>query len=60
MKFIGKSRANLLVLLVALAATLAVRHFVYTPDCNLLIVSVTFLVLYTVVWLAALLCLKLR
>lgn len=60
MKFIEKTRANLWVLLLAIGLTLAVRHFVYTPDCNLLVVGVTFIMLYTLVWLAGALLLRLR
>lgn len=44
----------------ALAATLLIRHFVYTPDANLLVVGFTFVLLYLAIWGTTALALALR
>lgn len=51
MRYFGKTKANLLAFVTAIAITLCVRYFVFTPDSNLLIVSVTFILAYTAIFL---------
>lgn len=51
MKYFGRSNKNLRALAVAGAVTVGVREFVFTPDCNLLIVSVVFVLAYTLMFL---------
>lgn len=53
MRYFGKTKANLLAFVAAVIITLGVRYFVFTPDSNLLIVSVTFILVYTAIVLCA-------
>lgn len=51
MRYIGKTKANLIAGIAAVAVTLCIRHLIYTSDSNLLIVSATFIFVYTVIFL---------
>lgn len=46
MKFFALDKTNLLIAMIAVCLTLLIRLSVYTDDCNLLIVSATFLLIY--------------
>ena len=51
MRYFGRTNKNILALVVAVAVTLGIRFFVFTPDSNLLIVSVVFILAYTLIFL---------
>lgn len=51
MRCFGRTSKNLRALAVAAAVTAGVRYFVFTPDSNLLIVSVVFILAYTLMFL---------
>ena len=51
MRYIGKTKANLIAGIAAVAVTLCLRRLIDTPDSNLLIVSATFIFVYTVIFL---------
>ena len=51
MRYIANTKANLIAGIAAVAVTLCLRNVIYTPDSNLLIVSATFIFVYTVIFL---------
>lgn len=60
MRYFGKTKANLITFVAALIITLGVRYFVFTPDSNLLIVSVTFILAYTTIFLCTTILCRLK
>lgn len=44
-----KRKANIVVAIISIATTMIIRHFVYTPDCNLLITAATFATIYAII-----------
>lgn len=50
MKYCGFNKTNILAIAAAAIFTILLRHFVFTPDSNLLIVGVSFLIIYTMIY----------
>lgn len=44
----------IVIFVISLLITLAIRQFIYTPDCNLLIVGATFFLVYFILTLITL------